>query len=274
MGLLSALGGLVGFAMGGPAGAALGSGIGSLAGGGDIGDALKAGVMGYVGGGALGQMGAAGGQGIGSLAASMGIGAQGAASTMNPLSQLGRAMTGGNAAAGGAAANQMSQMARSAIAPGMGQPGGAGLTSLFNLGPQGGGGSILSNPMVQALALQAMEPSEIKLTTPYEDRQLATGERRPDYRGTQAMDIRARRPGSYTRRLAQGGYIEGPGTGTSDSIPAQIYQNGMPVQEAALSDGEFVLREKDVNAIGGGDPGVGAARLYALQRQFDQGGLA
>jgi len=272
MSLLGALGGLVGFAMGGPAGAALGSGIGSLASGGDIGDALKAGVMGFVGGGAMAGMGAAGGQGIASLMGSMGIGAQGAASTMNPLAQLGRAMTGGNAAAGGAAANQMSNMAR-AVAPGMGAPGaGGGLTSLFNLGPQGQ--SILSNPMIQALALQAMEPSEIKLTTPYEDRQLATGERRPDYRGTQAMDIRTRRPGSYTRRMAEGGYIEGPGTGTSDSIPAQIYQNGMPVQEAALSDGEFVLREKDVNAIGGGDPGVGAARLYALQRQFDQGGLA
>ena len=265
MSLLGALGGLVGFAMGGPAGAALGSGIGSLASGGDIGDALKAGVMGFVGGGAMAGMGAAGGQGIASLLGSMGIGAQGAASTMNPLAQLGRAMTGGNAAAGGAAANQMSNMAR-AVAPGMGAPGaGGGLTSLFNLGPQGQ--SILNNPMIQAIALQAMEPREIKLTTPYEDRQLATGERRPDYRGTQAMDIRRR-----TRRMAQGGYIEGPGTGTSDSIPAQIYQNGMPVQEAALSTGEFVLREKDVNAIGGGDPGVGAAKLYAMQRQFDQGG--
>jgi hypothetical protein len=194
---------------------------------------------------------------------SMGIGAQGATSTMNPLAQLGRAMTGGNAAAGGAAANQMSNLARSAVAQGMGQ--GGGLTSLFNLGPQGQ--SILNNPLIQAIALQAMEPREVKVTTPYEDRQLATGERRPDYRGTQAMDIRRR-----TRRMAQGGYIEGPGTGTSDSIPAQIYQNGMPVQEAALSTGEFVLREKDVNAIGNGDPGMGAARLYAMQRQFDQGG--
>ena len=263
MSLLGALGGLVGFAMGGPAGAALGSGIGSLASGGDIGDALKAGVLGFVGGGAMAGMGAAGGQGITSLLGSMGIGAQGATSTMNPLAQLGRAMTGGNAAAGGAAANQMSNMARSAVAQGMGQ--GGGLTSLFNLGPQGQ--SILNNPLIQAIALQAMEPRGVKVTTPYEDRQLATGERRPDYRGTQAMDIRRR-----TRRMAQGGYIEGPGTGTSDSIPAQIYQNGMPVQEAALSTGEFVLREKDVNAIGNGDPGMGAARLYAMQRQFDQGG--
>ena len=261
MSLLGALGGLVGFAMGGPAGAALGSGIGSLASGGDIGDALKSGMLGFVGGGAMAGMGAAGGQGIGSLLTSMGLGGQ-AATTMNPLARIGSAMTGGNAAAGGAAMNQMSNMARAGSAMG---GGGGGLTNLFNLGPQGG--SILSNPMIQAIALQALEPKEIKMTTPLQDRQLATGERLPSYRGTQANDVRR-------RNFAMGGYVEGPGTGTSDSIPAQIYQNGMPVQEAALSDGEFVLRERDVNAIGGGDPGVGAARLYALQRQFDQGGMA
>ena len=47
MSLLSAIGGLVGLAFGGPMGAALGSGIGTLASGGDIGDALKSGIMGY-----------------------------------------------------------------------------------------------------------------------------------------------------------------------------------------------------------------------------------
>ena len=47
MSLLSAIGGLVGLAYGGPLGAALGSGIGTLASGGDIGDALKSGIMGY-----------------------------------------------------------------------------------------------------------------------------------------------------------------------------------------------------------------------------------
>ena len=46
MSLISAIGGLVGLAYGGPLGAALGSGIGSLASGGNIGDALKAGLWG------------------------------------------------------------------------------------------------------------------------------------------------------------------------------------------------------------------------------------
>ncbi len=194
MSLLGALGGLVGFAMGGPAGAALGSGIGSLASGGDIGDALKSGMLGFVGGGAMAGMGAAGGQGIGSLLTSMGLGGQ-AATTMNQLARIGSAMTGGNAAAGGATMNQMSNMARAGSAVG---GGGGGLTNLFNLGPQGG--SILSNPMIQAIALQALEPKEIKMTTPLQDRQLATGERLTSYRGTQANDGRR-------SNFGMGGYV-------------------------------------------------------------------
>jgi len=252
MSLLGALGGLVGFAMGGPAGAAVGSGIGSLAGGGDIGDALQSAVMGFAG---------AGSGGIASLLSGA-MGQQGAAAgASNPLAMLSSAMTGGNIAARKAAQGQMGNMVKRKAMQGL-RGGGGGLTDLFNLGPQGQ--SILNNPLIQAIALQAMEPREVKITTPLQDRQIATGERRPDYRGTQAMDV---------RRMAQGGLIKGPGTGTSDSIPAQIYQNGMPVQEAALSTDEFVLRKKDVDALGGGSNGAGAARLYALQRRIDQGGM-
>jgi len=71
---------------------------------------------------------------------------------------------------------------------------------------------------------------------------------------------------------ALGGYIEGPGTGRSDSIPATIYQNGQPVQEAALSDGEFVMTERAVRGAGGGDREAGAARMYAMMRRFESGG--
>ena len=53
--------------------------------------------------------------------------------------------------------------------------------------------------------------------------------------------------------FAVGGLIEGPGTGTSDDIPAMIYQDGQPVQEAALSNGEVVLSLKDLKNIGNGD---------------------
>ena len=55
------------------------------------------------------------------------------------------------------------------------------------------------------------------------------------------------------RGFAVGGLIEGPGTGTSDDIPAMIYQDGQPVQEAALSNGEVVLSLKDLKNIGNGN---------------------
>jgi hypothetical protein len=64
--------------------------------------------------------------------------------------------------------------------------------------------------------------------------------------------------------LAQGGYprrtgqIDGPGTATSDSIPAM------------LSDGEFVMTAKAVRAAGKGDRRAGAKRMYALMNQLEK----
>ena len=55
-----------------------------------------------------------------------------------------------------------------------------------------------------------------------------------------------------------GGLLRGPGTGTSDSIPGRIYQGGIPVQDAALSDGEFIMTNKAVRAAGGGSIEKGA----------------
>lgn len=54
-----------------------------------------------------------------------------------------------------------------------------------------------------------------------------------------------------------GGHIKGPGTGTSDSIPAM------------LSDGEFVMTAKAVRGAGGGDRKKGARKMYKLMRQFE-----
>jgi len=71
---------------------------------------------------------------------------------------------------------------------------------------------------------------------------------------------------------AMGGYVEGPGTGRSDDIPATIYQNGVPVQDAALSDGEFVMTERAVRGAGAGDREAGAARMYEMMRRFENGG--
>jgi hypothetical protein len=58
--------------------------------------------------------------------------------------------------------------------------------------------------------------------------------------------------------LAAGGEVEGPGTGTSDSVPAR------------LSDGEFVVTAKAVRGAGGGDRNVGAARMYDMMSQLER----
>jgi hypothetical protein len=72
--------------------------------------------------------------------------------------------------------------------------------------------------------------------------------------------------------FAMGGYVQGPGTGTSDSVDAVIMQNGRPVQEALLSDGEFVMTERAVRGAGNGDRERGAAKMYEVMRQFERGG--
>jgi len=58
--------------------------------------------------------------------------------------------------------------------------------------------------------------------------------------------------------VADGGMIEGPGTPTSDSIPAM------------LSDGEFVMNAKAVRGAGGGNRVEGAKRMYAMMRDFEK----
>jgi len=73
------------------------------------------------------------------------------------------------------------------------------------------------------------------------------------------------------RRMAKGGDakmthfprkngpINGPGTGTSDDIPAM------------LSDGEFVFTAKAVRNAGGGSRRKGAARMYKLMKKLEGG---
>ena len=96
----------------------------------------------------------------------------------------------------------------------------------------------------------------------------------PDYEGQVFQGMLDPFTGRYDRpipvRAREGGFIQGPGTKTSDSIDAGIYQNGRKVQEAKLSDGEFVMKTDAVEGLGGGDRAKGAARMYALQNQFSR----
>jgi hypothetical protein len=55
------------------------------------------------------------------------------------------------------------------------------------------------------------------------------------------------------------GAINGPGTGTSDDIPAM------------LSDGEFVFTAKSVRNMGGGSRRKGAAKMYKLMKMLEGG---
>ena len=120
--------------------------------------------------------------------------------------------------------------------------------------------------------------------TPQQLQQLNTGERNPSFQGAQIgalyvdsqtgkyYDTKAERDAAVRARssFAMGGYVEGPGTGTSDSVPAQIVQNGRPVQQAALSDGEFVMTNAAVRGAGEGNRAKGAARMYELMQKFER----
>ena len=58
------------------------------------------------------------------------------------------------------------------------------------------------------------------------------------------------------------GYIGGPGTETSDSIPAM------------LSDGEFVMNARAVRGAGGGSRERGVRKMYDMMRAFEGGAVA
>ena len=242
MSLISAIGGLVGLAYGGPLGAALGSGIGSLASGGNIGDALKAGLMGY---------------GLGSIPGVAGF-------ASNAASAAGMQGLSGKFAAAQKMATQ-SPIGKMVGGIGQGVPAGSGLAPAAQTGTQmaGLGGLNMENLILSGL-IQMGEPKPTPLT-PLQKAQLATGERAPNYQGTPVMAARGGIIGA-----AKGGMISGPGTGTSDSIPAAIYQDGGRVQEARLSDGEFVMTADAVKGAGGGNRAKGAAEMYKMMNRFER----
>ena len=63
----------------------------------------------------------------------------------------------------------------------------------------------------------------------------------------------------YPRR---NGYIAGPGTETSDDIPAM------------LSDGEFVMTAQAVRGLGNGNRQQGVRKMYDMMRSFEGGAVA
>ena len=247
------IGSTIGFALGGPAGAAIGSGIGSLAGGRDLDDALKNAALAY---------------GIGSLGQAAGF-------TKAPASA-----TGVSKFLPGRVTQAAGETGLS-VAPnfGIGAVDKVPVTSMLKesanpifsfIGRNPGTATALG---IGALGLGGLGEEKEKDTRPkmpdFPEGQtrLGTGrignrlynlddeEERKRYfednrnRGIFSIDPLAR---------AAGGEVTGPGTGTSDSVPAR------------LSDGEFVLTAKAVRGAGGGDRNVGAARMYDMMSQLER----
>jgi hypothetical protein len=76
-----------------------------------------------------------------------------------------------------------------------------------------------------------------------------------------AEPVMAAKGGSIREFPRKTGPINGPGTGTSDDIPAM------------LSDGEFVFTAKAVRNAGNGSRRKGAARMYKLMKSLEKGGM-
>ena len=251
-------GGAIGYLIGGPAGsaalnAALGSGIGTLLAGGDTDDVIKNAIL-------------AGGAGAGLGALGIGTGATGVAA------QSAGAKAATQAAAAKAAEATAAKAAASEAAKG----------GLFGTGISAGDIVIGSN----LLGLLGKSEEEDITGQP------GGGESSPDYEGKpykglfidpdtgiaydtieeleDAVKARMTLASGGIVTLQAGGLIEGPGTGTSDDIKAGIYQNGKKVQEARLSDEEFVMTKKAVTGAGNGDPKKGADVMYSLMDKFER----
>ena len=129
--------------------------------------------------------------------------------------------------------------------------------------PQGyaGGGSVQT-----ALRNAAMDPVQVAQTEallysgPRAAQQAAMSVRNLGQQGIMGVQ-RFNQGGQPTHFPRKTGQINGPGTGTSDSIPAM------------LSDGEFVFTAKAVRNAGQGSRRKGARRMYKLMKMLEGGNV-
>ena len=270
MGFLSAIGGILGGIVGGPIGAGAGAGIGSLVEGKKPKDALiSAGLAG-------GTSFLLGGRGFkpGATGAALGskIGLSTTASGEPGIGNIGEKI--GGAIAGKATTAAAGEAAKKA--------GGFGIKDLLL-------------PGVALAALSKPEPVPTGGIT-----NVGGGERLPGYKGSPKASGRIEGDvyvfGSDGKRVSfstpeelarlqqqdlmesqqianpqsesvmtakEGGFITGPGGPKDDMIPAMITQNGKPVQQALLSDGEFVMTADAVEGSGG------PAAMYKMMKEFE-----
>jgi hypothetical protein len=140
----------------------------------------------------------------------------------------------------------------------MGTMGGTGydpVTGRMDLGTAGGSGQYVRRP--DSLPTSPAAGNDFKhMAMTDEFGNIITAPPTPPQTKLMNMGgIASLRSGGYPRRTGQ---INGPGTATSDSIPAM------------LSDGEFVMTAKAVRGAGKGDRRAGAKRMYALMNQLEK----
>lgn len=257
------IGGVVGFGLGGPAGgalyAALGSGIGGLVAGQDVDEALKTAAI----GGALGY-------GAGKMFPGSSGFLREAAGLPTVVNTSPTNLPQGFVQ-GVDSAKDFAVTPQNAATQALNDP------SLFDKAL----GFAKENPLLTtaglgslaALGLTKEEEEALNETRPYpvgkmrktpvttylgEELDLANPEDVELYtkRKAEVRDPSFEYPG-VPRTMYHGGEVHGPGTGTSDSVPAR------------LSDGEFVVTARAVRGAGNGDRDIGAARMYDMMSELE-----
>lgn len=262
---LPAIAGVAGFAIGGPTGAAIGSGLGSLAAGKSVNDALVNAAMGY----GVGSMGQAAGFGKG-----MGTGpgkflpsytSKGTQTSMFGLGDTSRNVvkTIGGGMPEGTASTGLGSLFDSDLLK-YGTLGAGALALSGGLAPEEVTADSLYNDNYKGQArgkvVGPTSQTEYNINSPEE-----MAEYNQEVRNLQKYDRTRAAGGEFDPIVGYaaggehigGGEVDGPGHGTSDSVPAR------------LSDGEFVLTAKAVRGAGGGDRDIGAARIYDMMADLE-----
>jgi hypothetical protein len=113
-------------------------------------------------------------------------------------------------------------------------------------------GAFPANPLTMSNPAMAMHAQQMPMNTSGVPMNMPMGFAMG---GMPPAGIATLAPGGYPRRTGQ---ISGPGTETSDDIPAM------------LSDGEFVMTAKAVKGLGGGSRRAGAKKMYSLMHRLEK----
>ena len=281
--LLPIIGTAAGFYFGGPLGASIGSGIGSLAGGKDVNEALKNaalayGVTSFVSPSFMSQ----------SAQANTGMfGSNALQQSLYNTTPVGIASAPSVTSATAGAAGDTAANAAADVATSMADTGSTGgildfmgdnklLTASLGssaLGllmgePEDDPGETRPYAEVSGFDVGAIDPvtgEVLNLKDPEDSKQYNESLEiaRSDLEKRYSEPVTAAHGGAMYAHDKMGydvavrGEVEGPGTGTSDSVPAK------------LSDGEFVLTAKAVRGAGDGDRDMGAARLYDMMAELE-----